>query len=453
MRLQLAVMTGKMARFLSRLLKLGEGSNLPGKLARIIHPQILVRLLSNRDTLLVTGTNGKTTTTHLLAGVLQKNQQTYVHNSYGANLETGIITSLLASSNILGRLDSDYNLFEVDEATLPLIVNALHPNLIILTNIFRDQLDRYGDLDHLIKRFHSVLAALPPTTRLVVNADDPILFSLTKDLSLPCLYYGLEEEQDLAPSYQVADVKNCPRCGSRYHYSQRYYAHLGRYACHTCGAKRPPPQVYAKDILLLEEGSHFSLHYQDQGVVTTMDLPLPGIYNIYNLLAALSASLLLGFHLHTLKESLETFQPVFGRMEEFHLFKRSIRIILVKNPTGFNEVLRIVAADKRKKGIIFFLNDNQADGEDVSWIWDVDFHCLTGDFSCFVSGLRGEEMALRLKYSDIQSQLFPYHQEAFQEVLKEAPGEVLYILPTYTALLRLRQMMAKIMKKERDNVS
>lgn len=451
MRLQLAVLSGKLTRFFSRLMRLGEGSTLPGKLARIIHPQILQELAGNRNTLLVTGTNGKTTTSHLLARALETSAYSLVHNSYGANLETGIITSLLTQASIWGEIHCDYNLFEIDEATLPLIIQDLHPHVIILTNLFRDQLDRYGDLEGLIKKMGAALSILPETTTLVVNGDDPLLFSLTQETSLSTLYFGLNKEEEPGYSVTTADIHHCPRCGSRYLYQARYYAHLGLYYCSSCGNQRPKLQVYAEDILLLDGRSQFTLHYPKD--VLTVQLPLPGIFNIYNLLAAFSAALLLGFSPEIFNQSLGHLKPVFGRMEECIIFNRPVRIILVKNPTGFNEVLRIVAGDKRKKGILFFLNDKTADGEDVSWIWDVDFSGLTGDESCFVSGLRKEEMALRLKYSDIQSRLFSYRRESFQEVLETAPGEILYILPTYTALLRVRRMIAQLVKKEGSHVS
>lgn len=451
MRLQLAVMGGKVVRFISRALHLGEGSNLPGKLAKMIYPQILPTLTQNRDTILVTGTNGKTTTTHFLAEVLDAFKYSFVHNAYGANLESGIITSLLSSSSILGALHDDYNLFEVDEATLPIILKGSEPSIIVLTNIFRDQLDRYGDLDALLKRFASSFSTLPSTTTLVVNADDPLLFSLTRDLTLPIDYYGFEWEKGVSVEYQVADSTSCFLCHTPYIYRVQYYAHLGQYYCPSCSIKRPTPQVYASNIELLHQGSSFILHYREG--TERIHLKLPGLYNVYNYLAAFTASLQLNLHPETIVGSLENFRPVFGRLEEFTYRDQEIKIILVKNPTGFNEVLHLMAADRRKKSILFLLNDNIADGEDISWIWDVSFSSIKEERHCYVSGLRAEEMALRLKYSEIKSQSISYTKEAFTDLLERVEGEVLYILPTYTALLRLRAIFKELVKEGKVHVS
>lgn len=451
MRLQLAVMSGKIAGFLSRALHLGEGSNFPGRVARLIDPQVFPRLAQDRESLLVTGTNGKTTTTHILAGILAKSNHTFVHNAYGANLESGIITSLLSYSNIWGCVKSDFNLFEVDEATLPKILEGSEPLILILTNIFRDQLDRYGDLDHLLKRIHAALRNLPSNTTLVVNADDPLLFFITEGLRQSVIYYGVETHEEIGSDYQVADIISCFHCHSRYEYEVHYYAHLGRYFCPSCGSRRPRPHVYASHIELFHQGSSFLVHHK-RGT-TSIQLNLPGSYNIYNLLAAFTTSLQLDIHPDGIKESLVDFRPVFGRLEEFYYRGREIKVILVKNPTGFNEVLHLIVTDKREKGFIFLLNDNQADGEDISWIWDVEFSLLKGEGPCYVSGLRSYDMALRLKYSGVESHLFSYNKEAMRKILNEARGDVLYILPTYTALLQLRSRFKELMKEGSLNVS
>ncbi len=447
MRLQLALLSGKITRHLSRLLRLGEGSTLPGRVAEMIYPAILSELINNRQTVVVTGTNGKTTTTHLINQIMQRAGLDPVHNTHGANLRTGIITALLARASITGNPGNNSNLLEVDEATLQSVLGQLNPRVITLTNIFRDQLDRFGDLDGLLSSMAEALKGLSADVTLVVNGDDPLLSSLASGFEGRIIYYGLKKAPlSGAEIIKTADVRDCYRCGHPYLYHQHYYAHLGNYYCSQCGNSRPRLSLAAEQIGIKEQGVSFVL--DQQGEQYSFDLKLPGLYSVYNALAALATAQALGFDLELSRQAVHEFQPVFGRMESFTLQDRRVVVALVKNPTGFNEVLKTLAHDERKKSLLLVLNDNIADGEDVSWIWDVVFTVLPEGINLYASGLRAEAMALRLKYSGRGCRLYPSLEEGLQQALQiMEPGEVLYILPTYTALLQLRQILSAMQKK------
>ncbi len=434
--------------FLSRRLGAGGGTTLPGRIARRIDPQLLAGLVAHlaQGSVIVTGTNGKTTTSRMISGILSRAGLQPVHNRSGANLITGITTALLTSTDLRGRPGGDIGLFEIDEATLPQAVAEVSPRAIVLTNLFRDQLDRYGEINHIAGLWRGVLRALPPGAVVVLNADDPLVASLGRDTSAQTVYFGIEDARAGSPNPQhAADSKRCVDCGTPYHYQVTYYSHLGHYACPNCGTDRPQPNVYARRLELVgTQGAGLELALP-QGPLS-LHLGLPGLYNVYNALAALACCASLGVPAQALRQGVESFAAAFGRIERIGVDGRQVFLALVKNPVGLTEVLRMLVLDKAPKHLLIAINDNLADGTDVSWLWDADLELLQGKVATVtVSGTRAEDMQLRLRYAGLdmaQVSLEKDLRAAFMRALRRVPtGGTLYILPTYTALLQVRQVI------------
>lgn len=452
-RLVTAVWAGKLVSSLSRLLGLGAGSTYPGKIIRHIDPQALAKLASrfSHGTVMISGTNGKTTTSNMIAHILKKTGRRIAHNRAGANLITGLTASLLDSCNFLARLRADIGLFEVDEATVPLASQEIKPNFMLVTNFFRDQLDRYGELDYTASLIKKSLPNLASQGKILLNADDPLVANLGQGLRQKVLYYGIEDEcVPLTDTNQAVDVKYCVNCGDLYNYGTTFYGHLGKYQCGKCGNARPIPHIYASNLEFRSITNTFFRVTTPKGFFEA-EINLPGLYNIYNALAAVGCCLMLGLGLEEIKEGLESFKPAFGRMEQIEFTKNKALLILVKNPTGFNEVLRTMLIDPKPKNLLICINDNYADGEDISWLWDVDFEGLLlarNEINfALTSGIRGEDMALRLKYAGLASKKIGMEKnlkealDRFMHKLEE--GENLYILSTYTAMLEMRAIIQK----------
>lgn len=461
----LALWTGKLAIAVAHRLGRG-GSTLPGRLARALDGGILAALaraprLGNAT---VTGTNGKTTTAKMLAGIAEAAGWRVIHNRAGANLITGITTAYMAGATWSGRPRGDIGLMEVDEATLPRACAEIGPRVAVVTNFFRDQLDRYGELHATVRMVRGGLARVAPGGRVALNADDPLCASLGAAEPVPeaaaaaeagapvlPLYYGIEDPA-VATGHpeHAADVRHCVRCGHLYEYELYYYAHLGRYRCPNCGLQRPRPQVYARRVLEMDaRGSRFLL--ATPAGECECRLQVPGLYNIYNALAAAAGALALGVGLEEVKAGLEGTTTAFGRMERLTVRDREVFLALVKNPVGYNEVLRTVLGAGARRNLLLILNDLYADGTDISWIWDVDFEMLArgqeGLNFILCSGLRAEEMAVRLKYAGIDPAKITVEKD-LKKALDQGlnfvrPGELLYILPTYTAMLAMREILAR----------
>ncbi len=451
MRATVATGAGKAAALLSRRLNLGGGTTFPGEIARRVDPHLLEKLAARlpEGCVVITGTNGKTTTARMIANILRQAGLTPVHNRSGANLIDGITAALLNASSLLGRPGGDSGLFEVDEAALPQAVAATRPRVVAVTNLFRDQLDRYGEVDHVAGLWRQALRALAPSSTAVLNADDPLVASLGQDTRARVLYYGIEDSRYGQPGLQhAADSKYCLSCGTAYAYEVTFYGHVGRYACPSCGAARPRPQVYADKLLLRgTDGSDIGLALPQEGLQVRVNLP--GLYNVYNTLAALACGAALGVPAGTLKQGVESFSAAFGRIERIDIEGKQAFLALVKNPVGFNEVLRMLFLDEAPKDLLIVINDNVADGTDISWLWDVDFELLQGRVrSAVVAGTRAEDMRLRLKYA-----LVDMDRVALEKDLREAlrrglenveSGGTLYILPTYTAMLEMRGVIGAL---------
>jgi UDP-N-acetylmuramyl tripeptide synthase len=446
-RLLAALAAGRLAQSALRGLGLGGGTTLPGHIARRIDPTFLRQAAGRlpQGVVLVSGTNGKTTTARLLAHLATTHGWRVVHNRAGANLLPGLAAALAPALDWQGRPRADLGVFEVDEATLPLALAEMPVRLVVLTNLFRDQLDRYGELDSLRRRWAAALADLPAGARLVLNADDPLVASLGQVRPAAALFYGLEEPALCQEQPDHAfDARLCP-CGHPLQYQGLYYAHLGQYRCPACGFARPAPQVAARRVVLQGlRGATVEL----AGQPAPLHSPLPGLYNVYNLLAVLAAAQGLGIAFTTVGPALARFPGVFGRLERVRLAGHDLLLALIKNPVGCNAVLRTLLSDPAPGPLAIAINDHFADGTDISWLWDADFELLRDwPGPLIVGGTRAEDMRLRLKYADLPPErivLTHGPDGLVQAALDRAgPGEPVYLLLTYTALLEVRAVLSK----------
>ena len=424
----------------------GGGTSLPGKLLTRLEPRaigLLARRLKHGSAV-ISATNGKTTTAAMTASILERTGATLVHNRAGANMAGGVAAALANASRRGARaLAGDLGLFEVDEFWLGPVVAELAPRALLLGNLFRDQLDRFGELEIIADRWAAVVAAHAGRTALVLNADDPLVADLGR-ASSP-LYFGVDDDALAIPELQhAADSKHCRRCGHPYAYEAIYLAHLGRYACPNCGARRPEPAVVARAVELRGiRSAAFTLVCADGSA--RVELPLPGLYNVYNALGAAALGLALGAPLEAVVAGLESVAPAFGRAETLELGGRPTSILLVKNPAGANEVLRTLALEGERLDLFGILNDNTADGRDISWVWDADWELLAPavrHMTC--SGTRAAELALRMKYAGVEGSRLTVVgalPDGLDAALANGSGP-LYALPTYTALLELRDLLA-----------
>lgn len=433
LRLSLAVSAANTITSMIRLLRLGAASVLPGEIARRVQPQILLLLCRQvkYGIILVAGTNGKTTTSLLLRTMLERQGWRVVHNETGANLENGLATALIERTNVLGQLKADYAILEVDENVLPKVLPKVQPKFILCLNLFRDQLDRYGEVDTISQRWGKAIASLSSETVVVANADDPTLSHLGQKLPQRVVFFGLSE-----PEYYLDEIPHavdsiyCPSCGQSLNYQGVYLSHLGDFDCPSCGFKKSQLDINSSKWPQI----------------------LIGVYNKYNTLAAALLGQEIGVEENTILDTIKNFQAAFGRAEELEVSGKKVRILLSKNPVGMNETIRTVN-DIKKAGAastsLIILNDRTPDGTDVSWIWDVDTEKLVASGGTIVvSGDRVYDMALRIKYSQTQESngckliVKEDLQEAIATALEHTPvGETLHILPTYSAMLEVRGLL------------
>jgi len=413
LRASLAVVSGRTAGALSRRLHLGGGTSIAGVVAQRLYPDIVEHLSTQlqQGSILVTGTNGKTTTSGFIAAILSDAGLRVWRNREGSNLMRGIAGALVIRTQPNGRLRRSgqaVSIFEVDEAVMPQAVRTIPTRIAVFTNLFRDQLDRYGEVDSVLKRWEQTIKALSPETILVLNADDPTVAALGTQFTGRVVYFGIEDsELDLANQeetgerHQVVDSHICPRCGGEYTYTLRFYSHIGHYHCPQCGMGRPQVDIRATKV----ENESFDrqrIHVETSTQAGEITVPLPGIYNVYNALAAIATAQALEVNWEPTISGIEQFKPAFGRGERVQIAGRTARMLLAKNPTGFNEVLRTLQTNSNKSHVLFVLNDNIADGKDISWIWDIDFEqALEGFATLTVAGTRARDLALRLKYAGV----------------------------------------------------
>jgi UDP-N-acetylmuramyl tripeptide synthase len=438
--LALEAAAARAAGSLSRLAGRGGGTTLPGKLLWKVDPAAIDRLAARlpRGTVLVSATNGKTTTTAMVAEILRPRLR-LATNSSGANLVSGVASTLLRAR------DAELGLFEADEAALSELAVRLRPRALLLCNLFRDQLDRYGELEHVAARWRRAVAALPDAT-LVVNGDDPQVGDLARGRP-GSIVFGIDDPRHARPELQhAADSKYCLRCGAPYTYEAAYVGHLGAFRCPNGDHARPPLDVAAQEIQLRGlEGSSFTLATPNGEA--RVDLVLPGLYNVYNAVAAASLALALEVPLPDAVAGLERFSAAFGRFERIPIGDRRLLMLLVKNPAGANEAVRTIIDGGAPKLAVIALNDAIADGRDVSWIWDVDFEPLGTELDRLIAtGSRAAELALRFAYGGLareRIEVVPSLETALDRGLElTPPGGELVVLPTYTAMLALRRIVA-----------
>ncbi|PDW03112.1 MurT ligase domain-containing protein [Candidatus Viridilinea mediisalina] len=449
----IATHTGKLTGQMIRRLRLGGGTNLPGSLARRVAPDVLRTLSATlpQGVVLLSGTNGKTTTSRMLADMLQAAGLQVLHNRAGANLIEGLTTTALAATDWRGRTKAELGLFEVDEAALPQAIDETAPRLVVIHNLFRDQLDRYGEIDTVARAWRAALATLPATATVLLNADDPAVAALGAGLTAQVCYYGLDDAQHATGAVaHIADSQFCRQCGQRYTYPLAFYAHIGHYHCPACGHQRPAAQV-ALARLELHGAAGSQLYLRYPGGALELALPLPGLYNAYNASAAFAAALALGLSPAVARNSLEQFSAAFGRIERVNLGGTPLLIALIKNPVGASETVRMLLNADRSTAsnlhLLISINDRLADGTDVSWLWDADFEILAGHVAhVTVTGTRADDMAVRLKYAGLEPQrltTIPALDQALDHARKQLPaGTTLFALPTYTAMLELRALLA-----------
>lgn len=435
-RLAIAVALAKTISGAVRTLRLGAASVLPGAIARRLHPRLLPLLFEQveQGVILVVGTNGKTTTSLLLRTILEDRGYRVAHNDTGANLINGLISALLANTDSFGRLRADFAILEVDENILPLLLRDCQPRLILALNLFRDQLDRYGEVDTISQRWLAAIAPLPLDTTIVLNADDPTLSHLGQQLKQDVRYFGLDEpELYLEEIPHAVDSIYCPSCGHLLDYRGVYLSHLGDFSCPSCGFRKSP----------------LAFHSSEWPQI------LIGVYNKYNTLAAGLVARELGIETAQIFNNVRQFRAAFGRSEELTVEGKHVRILLSKNPVGMNETIRTVNEIKARgqsSTTLLVLNDRIPDGTDVSWIWDVDTENLASlGGNLVVSGDRVYDMALRLQYSrdqieDSKSSLQLYVEPNLHRAIQKAfdltsPQETLHILPTYSAMLEVREIL------------
>jgi len=439
-----AVLAGKATGALSRVTGRGGGTTLPGDVARLIDPRILTELTREltRGSMVVTGTNGKTTTARMISWLLEGAGHRVVANRAGANLIYGVTAAALRHSGADGGLKADWGVFEIDEASLPRAVAEIQPRATLVLNLFRDQLDRYGELETIARKIEHALSAVDEAAHVVLNADDPRVAEIGLGLPRPPTWYGLEDRSVASRTLpHAADARTCPKCGASLVFDAVYVGHDGVYRCPNGHFQRPRPEIAATNIKL--EGFE-SLAMTVEG--TRIEMPLGGLYNCYNVVAAFAAARSAGLEATYIADRLRTFKAAFGRQERIDFRGRHLVLVLSKNPAGFNETVR--TAVELAHGQIFMvgLNDRKADGTDVSWIWDVDFEMLKDKARVVIpAGVRAHDLAVRLKYAGVTAE--PPQTDpgkALDLLIKStSEGDTAYLLCTYTAMLDLRAELVR----------
>ncbi|HET7339756.1 MAG TPA: MurT ligase domain-containing protein [Candidatus Dormibacteraeota bacterium] len=429
---------------MSRITKRGGGTTLPGDVARAIDPRILTELARDltHGSIVITGTNGKTTTARLISWLLEGAGHRVVSNRAGANLIFGITAAALNKADANGRLKADWGVFEIDEASLPKAVEEIQPKTTLVMNLFRDQLDRYGELESIAKKIEQALGALPDDAIAVLNADDPRVAEIGLALTRKPSWYGLDDVSIASTTLpHAADARTCPHDGSTLVFDAVYVGHDGVYHCPNHDFERPQPDLTATDI---------ELHGFDALAMTVagtrIDLPVGGLYNAYNVLASFAAARSVGLDPNYISERLKTFKAAFGRQERIDFRGRHLILVLSKNPAGFNETVRTAVELAHGENFVIGLNDRKADGTDVSWIWDVDFEMLRNHAKTVIpAGVRADDLAVRLKYAGIDAES-PQTDPgiALDALIKgTSEGDTAYLLCTYTAMLDLRAELVR----------
>jgi UDP-N-acetylmuramyl tripeptide synthase len=439
-----AIWAGKATGALSRISRRGGGTTLPGDVARMIDPKVLSKLAADltHGSIVITGTNGKTTTARLVTWLLEGAGHKVVANRAGANLIFGATAAALDKAGPNGKLRADWGVFEIDEASLPKAVDEIKPKATLVLNLFRDQLDRYGELESIAKKIEQALSALPEASTAILNADDPRVAEIGLGLPKPPLWYGLDDTTVAAQELpHAADARTCPKCGASLKFTAVYVGHDGVYECPNHDFQRPTPTMTARNIKL-NGFEAFAADIEN----THIEMPLGGLYNTYNVLAAFAAAKTVGLEPEYIADRLKHFEAAFGRQERLEFRGRHLNLVLSKNPAGFNETLRTAVELAKGENFLIGLNDREADGTDVSWIWDVDFEDLKTKGKVVVpAGNRAHDMAVRLKYAGVAATSPETDPgKALDSLIKATnEGDTVHLLCTYTAMLDLRAELVR----------
>jgi UDP-N-acetylmuramyl tripeptide synthase len=433
----LSILVSKFIMKLSKFLFKG-GTNFPGKIALKLDKNILKIVANNYEVILVTGTNGKTTTTSMIYSIIKDSNRPVITNNTGANMYTGIVACFISNYSFKKSLTKKIAVIEVDEANVKFVTEYISPSIITITNLFRDQLDRYGEVYTTLKKILEGVEKTPTST-LILNGDESLLGNLNVKNNM--VYYGFGTKVHENKVVDInADAKFCTICKAPYEYNFITYNHLGDFYCSECGYKRPA-LTHSVDKIVDLNTNGSTVHINNKEYYINQ----PGTYNIYNALCAYSVAKVLGISDNTIEHSLKTVASSFGRQETLNIEGKEIKIILVKNPAGYDEAVNTINLDTRKINLSLLLNDNYADGKDVSWIWDVNFERLTNlnINKIMISGIRLYDMAIRLKVAGFPSDSFLLcsEEESLLNEIKACDGEIVYILATYTAMINLRKFL------------
>jgi len=433
----LSILVSKLIMKLSKVLFQG-GTNFPGRIALRLDKNILKTIANNYEVILITGTNGKTTTTSMIYGMVKASGKPVITNSTGANMYTGIVACFISNYSFRQSTEKKIAVIEVDEANLKFITQYITPKIITITNLFRDQMDRYGEVYTTLRKILEGIETVPEST-LILNGDESLFGNLK--LKNEVRFYGFGTKVNENKIVDVnADAKFCTICKSAYEYNFITYNHLGDFYCPSCGYKRPALTYSIDQIVDLNTSGSTVFINNKQYYINQ-----PGTYNIYNAICAYSVAKSLGIEDNIIEHSLKTVASSFGRQETLNIEGIEVKIILVKNPAGYDEAVNTINLDKRKINLSLLLNDNYADGKDVSWIWDVNFERLTdlNISKVMISGIRLYDMAIRLKVAGFPSDSFLLcsDEESLLNEIKTCSGEIVYILATYTAMINLRKFL------------
>ena len=438
-------------------------ANFPGKIALYVDPSLIADLAYKVQdfSVAVVGTNGKTTVTSLIADTFEAAGKSVICNRTGANLDSGVATALLHAQ------PSDVGVFETDELWLAKIAPQLKPRYVLLLNLFRDQLDRVGEIDRIQESIVEALASTPQTT-LVFNADDPLCAAIAERVPNSCIAFGVQGNMGLVQN-TVADAQMCQRCSTMMEYTYRQYGQLGDYACPQCGFARPSRDIVARNVHLNAKGARFEVAAESKGAAQLarsfspfeLHTSLSGAYMVYNLLAVAAIAQLEGVKSTFLQCAIDAFDPKNGRLQEFHIGECRVLLNLAKNPTGFNQNIKIILQDEHPKTVAFFINDKEADGHDVSWLWDIDFEELAErpGIHAFAGGIRGADMKVRLKYAGIDALVVSSAADIFERTQHYDDGadERVYLIANYTALpalhTELTRMAAVVEEEQGGSIS
>lgn len=412
----------KLVSYFSKILGLGNGSTWPGHIALSLNPNIISDILRRSDCkiIVVTGTNGKTTTSRMISHILMHERFSILKNDSGANLLNGIASTILLSTNMVGKLSNTHAVFEVDENALPHVLKQCKPDVLVVLNLFRDQLDRYGEVRAVAKKWQEAIKSLPKETTLLLNADDPEVSYLSSFSHHQAIKtFGLDYNSHIGDEDITADSTSCPKCGTKLSYTSRVYSHIGVWKC-----------------------THCKLGHKNPTITQIDSYPLSGTYNKYNTHAAVLTSIVLGVPKNEAVSSLTDLTPAFGRQEKIEYKGKTIQLFLSKNPAGFNQSLETIM-ESNPHSLLFVLNDRIPDGTDVSWIWDTDIERFNlSKTDIYASGDRAFDMGLRLKYAEINMIIEPDLKIAIEKAVRKLPkDQVLYIIPTYSAMLEVRKII------------